>query len=71
MGKKQLTGSSSTAMFDCAKNTFAVKENVFYSDIKRNVVYSRKVNAQPGYGPAIKGSFADVAMQFVCAPAKK
>ncbi|MFN8580693.1 MAG: hypothetical protein U0163_06900 [Gemmatimonadaceae bacterium] len=70
MGKKQLTGSRSIAMFDCAKQTLAVKENVLYSDIKRNVQYSKNVNAQPGYGPAIKGSFADVAMQYVCSPDK-
>ena len=66
VGKKELTASRSTAMFDCAKNTFAVKENVFYSDEKKNVVYSKSVNAKPGYGPAIKGSFADVALQYIC-----
>ncbi|MFN8571982.1 MAG: hypothetical protein U0132_08000 [Gemmatimonadaceae bacterium] len=66
IGKKQLTGSRSTAMFDCAKQSIAVKENVLYADVQKGVVYSKNVNAQPGYGPAIKGSFADVAMQYVC-----
>lgn len=71
IGKKQLTGSRSTAMFDCAKQSIAVKENILYADVKRGVVYSKNVNAQPGFGPAIKGSFADVAMQYVCKPSGK
>lgn len=66
VGKKEMTASRSTAMFDCTKNTFAVKENIFYVDEKKNLVHSRSVNAKPGYGPAIKGSFADVALVYVC-----
>ncbi|MBV6521050.1 MAG: hypothetical protein MNPFHGCM_01173 [Gemmatimonadaceae bacterium] len=67
VGKSLMAASRSTAMFDCAKQTFAVKENVYYVDEKKNIVHSRSVNAKPGFGPAIKGSFADVALVQVCA----
>jgi hypothetical protein len=66
IGKKELTASRSMAMFDCGTLRFAVKENVFYSDEGKNIVHSRSVNQLPGYGPAIKGSFADVALRAVC-----
>ena len=60
------TASQHLAMFDCAKSTIAVKESVYYADEKRNKVTERKVNAQPGYGPALKGSLSQVALDFLC-----
>ena len=60
------TTSQHLAMFDCAKSTIAVKESVYYANEKTNKVVERKVNAQPGYGPAIKGSLSQVALDYLC-----
>ncbi|HNV77369.1 MAG: hypothetical protein IPF87_21510 [Gemmatimonadetes bacterium] len=64
--KGDLTASRAIAMFDCAKMTFATKENATYIDEKSNTVFQRTVNKQPGFGPAIAGNFADVALQHLC-----
>jgi hypothetical protein len=58
--------SQHLAMFDCAKSTIAVKESVYYANEKTNKVVERKVNAQPGYGPALKGSLSQVALDYLC-----
>jgi hypothetical protein len=58
--------SQHIAMFDCTKSTIAVKESVYYANEKTNKVVERKVNAVPGYGPAIKGSLSQVALDFLC-----
>ena len=64
--------TSMTATFDCAKKTFAVKEVVNYSDPKSKKVLDRQVNKMPGYGVALDGSFAALAMNYLCsAPARK
>lgn len=60
------TASQHLAMFDCAKGTIAVKESIYYADEKANKVVERKVNAQPGYGPALKGSLSQVALDYLC-----
>jgi hypothetical protein len=60
------TASQHQAMFDCAKSRIAVKESVYYADEKTNKVVERKVNAQPGYGPALKGSLSQVALDYLC-----
>lgn len=64
--KGELTASRAVAMFDCAKMTFATKENATYIDEAKNVVFQRTVNKMPGFGPAIAGNFADVALQHFC-----
>jgi hypothetical protein len=64
--KGNLTASRATAMFDCGKMTFATRENATYIDEKSNTVFQRTVNKQPGFGPAIAGNFADVALRHVC-----
>lgn len=64
--KGNLTASRAVAMFDCGKMTFATKENATYLDEKANTIFQRTVNKQPGFGPAIGGNFADVAMQHLC-----
>ena len=64
--KGDLTASRAVAMFDCAKMTFATKENATYIDEKTDNVFQRTVNKQPGFGPAIAGNFADVALQHFC-----
>ncbi len=64
--KGDLTASRAIAMFDCAKMTFATKENATYIDEKRNIVFQGTVNKIPGFGPAIAGNFADVALRHFC-----
>jgi hypothetical protein len=63
-GKWMLTNS--LAMFDCAKSTVAAKETVYYSDAAATKVVDRRVNAKPGFGPALGGSMAKVALDYVC-----
>jgi hypothetical protein len=62
----QWTTSQHLASFDCAKSTIAVKESVYYINEKTNKIAERKVNAQPGYGPALKGSLSQVALDYFC-----
>lgn len=64
--KGNLTASRAVAMFDCGKMTFATRENATYIDEKSNSVFQRTVNKQPGFGPAIAGNFADVALPHLC-----
>lgn len=66
-----LTSSRATAMFNCQTSRFAVKDNTLFFDEKTNAVYEKKVNKIPGYGPALTGNFADVAMKHLCAKAAK
>jgi len=61
--------SQTLAMFDCAKSSIAAKENVYYVDEKAGKIADRKVNAQPGFGPALNGSMGKVALDYLCAPA--
>ena len=57
-------------MFDCAKQTTAMKERWFYFDEKFSKQARHDKPGIPGYGPAIKGSLADVGLAHLCAPAK-
>jgi hypothetical protein len=66
MPKGDVTAARAHAMFDCAKKTLATKENALYLDEKTGALAQRTVNAQPGFGPTIGGSFADVALKYVC-----
>jgi hypothetical protein len=59
--------SRTSATFDCTKKSLAAKENVFFGDARETKVIERKVNAIPGYGPAIGGSLGDVALRYLCA----
>src|SRR5262245_55048201 len=59
--------SQSLAMFDCAKSTIAAKETVYYADETGGKVGERTVNKVPGYGPALGGSMAKVALDYLCA----
>lgn len=64
--KGNVTAARALAMFNCKASTFATKENAMYIDEKSNNVFQRTVNAQPGFGPAIAGNFADVALKHFC-----
>jgi hypothetical protein len=61
----------SIAMIDCAAKTTATKERWFYYDAKGTKVARHDVPGKPGFGPAIKGSLADVALAHFCAPPTK
>ena len=58
--------SQTLAMFDCAKQTIASKETIYYADERANKIVERKVNAKPGFGPALGGSMAKLALDYVC-----
>jgi hypothetical protein len=60
------TSSRTTATFDCAKKSLAAKENVYYGDARETKVVDRKVNAIPGYGPALGGSMGALALDYLC-----
>jgi hypothetical protein len=64
--KGPITASRTVVMFDCAKKTVAVKENIYFHDEKTNRVYQRSAPVKPGYGTTIKGSLPDVAMAHLC-----
>ena len=64
--KGNVTASRALAMFDCKASTFATKENAMYIEEKTNNIFQRTVNAKPGFGPAIGGNFADVALKHFC-----
>ena len=59
--------SRTSATFDCAKKSLAAKENTYYGDAKETKVVDRKVNAIPGYGPALGGSMGALALTYLCA----
>ena len=60
----------SVAMIDCAKQTTATKERWFYFDAKQTKAARHDKPGIPGYGPALKGSLADVAVTHFCPAAK-
>ena len=62
-----LYSSRTIAMFDCAKNVVAVKENWYYLDQDGKKIGNHRVVGIPGYGPAFKGSVPDIAMTYLCA----
>ena len=58
--------SRTKATFDCTAKKLAVKENAYYGAAKETKVVEKNVNAQPGYGVALGGTMAAVAMQYLC-----
>ncbi len=66
-GMGDLYASRTIAMFDCAKQTTAVKENWYYLDKAGTKVGNHRVVGIPGYGSPFKGSVPDVAMKYLCA----
>lgn len=65
-----ITGSRAVAMFDCTTRTVAVKESIIWHDERRGTIYRRSVPAKPGFGPALKSTFAHVALEHLCGPGK-
>lgn len=64
----ELKSSRTIAMYDCAKRTVATKESWYYLDEAGTRQGMHKVVKLPGFGPVFKGSLADVAMTYLCAP---
>lgn len=58
--------SQTLGMFDCAKQAIASKETIYYADERTNRIVERKVNAKPGFGPALGGSMAKLALDYAC-----
>ena len=61
--------SQTLGMFDCARQTIAAKQTIYYADERANKIVERKVNAKPGFGPALGGSMAKLALDYVCSSA--
>lgn len=59
--------SQTQGMFDCARQSIAAKETIFYADERKNRIVDRRVNAKPGFGPALGGSMAKLALDYLCA----
>jgi hypothetical protein len=64
--KGPITSSVTIAMFDCAKQVVAVKENTYYHDEKANRIYQHSKPGLPGYAAPFKGALPDVAMAYLC-----
>ena len=62
--------SKTVAMFDCAKQTVAVKENIYYFDEAKNRVYQRTAPKIPGFAATIRQTLADIALTHLCAAAR-
>ena len=63
-----ITGSRAVAMFNCARKTVAVKENIIWHDEAKGTIYRRSVPKQPGFGPVFTSNFSGVALTYLCAP---
>ena len=65
-----ITGTRAIAMFDCAKKLVAVKESIIWHDEAKGTIYRKSVPKQPGFGPALKSTFAAVALEHLCGEAE-
>lgn len=65
-----LRSSRTIAMYDCARQTVATKESWYYHDEAGRKEGMHRVVKTPGFGPAFKGSLADVAMTYLCTPGR-
>ncbi|HVX39927.1 MAG TPA: surface-adhesin E family protein [Gemmatimonadaceae bacterium] len=58
--------SQTIAMVNCSNSRIAAKENTYYADARGSKVVERTVNKIPGYGPALEGTMAYVAVEYLC-----
>ncbi|WP_331050862.1 surface-adhesin E family protein [Gemmatimonas sp.] len=65
-GAQELRSSRTIGMYDCAKQTVATKESWYYADDAGRKEGMHRTVKVPGFGPAIKGSLADVALKHLC-----
>lgn len=54
------------AMFDCAHSSVGAKESIYYSDEAANKIVKARRSPSLGSGPAIGGSMAQVALDYMC-----
>ena len=66
--KGPITGSRAVAMFNCARKTVAVKENIIWHDERKGTIYEKRTPRQPGFGPVFSSNFSGVALTYLCAP---
>jgi hypothetical protein len=64
----ELRASRTIGMYDCAKRTVATRESWYYHDDAFSKEGMHRVVKTPGFGPAFKGSLADVALVHLCGP---
>jgi hypothetical protein len=69
--KGPMVSLRSIMMLDCAKQTAATKERWFSYDAKGTKIARHDVPGIPGFGPAIKGSLPDAALQHFCTAGAK
>jgi hypothetical protein len=65
-GAQELRSSRAIGMYDCAKQTVATKESWYFTDDAGRKEGMHRTVKLPGFGPAIKGSLADVVLKHVC-----
>ena len=58
--------SQTAAMVNCSTSRIAAKENTYYADARGVKVVSHTVNKLPGFGPALEGSMAFIAVEYLC-----
>jgi hypothetical protein len=66
-----ITGTRAVAMFDCAKKLVAVKESIIWHDEAKGTIYRKSAPKQPGFGPALRSTFAAVAMEYLCEESRR
>lgn len=66
--KGPITGSRAIAMFNCARKTVAVKENIIWHDERKGTIYEKRTPRQPGFGPVFTSNFSGVALTYLCTP---
>ena len=64
--KGPITGSRAIAMFNCARRTVAVKENIIWHDERKGTIYEKRTPRQPGFGPVFTSNFSGVALTYLC-----
>ncbi len=65
--KGKVTSSRVIAMFDCSRKLVATKQSVMYLNEAKGLEYRRRTIAKPGFGAPFSSTFADVALQHLCA----
>lgn len=66
-GAQELRSSRTIGMYDCVKQTVATMESWYFTDDAGRKEGMHRTVKVPGFGPAIKGSLADVAWKHLCA----
>lgn len=65
-GAQELRSSRAIGMYDCVKQTVATKESWYFTDDAGSKEGMHRTVKVPGFGPALKGSLADVVLKHLC-----